>query len=479
MKGFTPDSPRTVPDIVTDCTNWIPYEAGMESAPSESDAGIDALAAACIGAAAVTKLDSTNRIFAGTSTRLYELSGTSWTDRSAGGLAYASTLNWQFTQFGDTTIAAGYGNALQASSSGAFAAISGAPQAKVLFSVITSGGGFVIAANTNTSGDQWACSGVNDHTTWTASISTQANSGRLLGNDSGVITAGIELGDSPILLKKRTMFVGTYVGGSATFKWSEVPGGAGAVGPDAVCSIDAGIFFVGPDQIWIFDGARPIPVGIGQVRQWFFENSSPNHRSKTICVYDRFKNRVRIFYPSRSSTGTIDSQLVYHLATKEWGINDIVVEYAFLSSLPSVTMDTVTGTMDNAPETMDSDYWNPSEQIVTTFNSSHKYTTLSGAPDGSGYTTGDFGNEFIDTFFSGYRLTYQTQPQAATVSSYVLDEASEDGTLVGSVSYDSRDGTLNKFDVRQRGRFHRLSFSFTGTCRIIDGKAQLTPAGGR
>lgn len=479
MKGFSPDLPRTTQGIITDCENFIPYESGMEAAPSATSQGIDALAAACIGAASVSKLDGTSRTFAGTATRLYELSSTSWTDRSAGGSAYTTTTNWQFTQFGDVTIAAGYGNTLQYSSSGAFAAISGAPQAKVLFSVITSAGGFVIAANTNTNTDQWTCSGLDDYSTWTPSVATQANAGRLLGNDAGAITAGLELGDAPVLFKRRTMFVGRYVGGDATFVFNEVPGGAGCVGPDARCSIDVGIFFVGPDNFWIFDGARPLPIGDQQVRQWFFSNSSAAYRSKTICVFDKFRNRVRIFYASSSSTGNLDSQLVYHLATKEWGRDNMFVEYAFTLVPPAITMDSVSGTMDSAPGDMDSDYWNPSERLVTIFNSSHSLNVLSGLPGASSFTTYDFGDEVAESFFPDIRLRYQSVPNTAIAYSYVLDEAGESALLQGSISADSSDGALNKFDVRQSGKFHRVQFSFTGSCRVIGMRPTLISAGGR
>jgi hypothetical protein len=115
-----------------------------ESATSYSDA----LAAECLGAETLTKLDATRRVFAGTASKLYELSGTSWSDVSAGSYTLGATSRWCFAQFGDTSIAATIDEVIQSTSSGAFAAISGAPQATVIESVLTSGGGFVLAFNT-------------------------------------------------------------------------------------------------------------------------------------------------------------------------------------------------------------------------------------------------------------------------------------------------------------------------------------------
>jgi len=86
LLGFSPDLDPTTPGVVTACVNFIPYEAGMAGAPSASTpTSTPALAAACVGGVVITKLDDTRRIIAGTATKLYELSGGSWTDVSRAG----------------------------------------------------------------------------------------------------------------------------------------------------------------------------------------------------------------------------------------------------------------------------------------------------------------------------------------------------------------------------------------------------------
>ena len=93
-----------------------------------------------------TKLDGTRRLFAGSQTELYELSGTSWTTRSSATYTGSSESRWSFCQFGDTTIASNLTDAMQSSASGAFAAIAGAPKAKI---VVSASNNFVVAFNTN------------------------------------------------------------------------------------------------------------------------------------------------------------------------------------------------------------------------------------------------------------------------------------------------------------------------------------------
>lgn len=480
LLGFTPDLPRTQPHIITDCTNLIPYESGMEAGPGETSQGFTNLGATAVGALTITNLSGTVRTYVGTATKLYEYVGTVLTDRSAGGGSYASTAAWKFTQFGDFTIAGSYNNQLQVASGAAFAAIAGAPNAKIVFSVVTSGGGFVLALNTNTSQDQWACSGLNDHTTWTPSIATQANTGRLLGNDAGALTAGIEFGDAALAFKVRTMFVGRYVGPPATFEFSEVPGGSGCSGINACCVVDGGVFFVGPDQIWLFDGSRSIPVADNQVRTFFFTDLADAYREQIQVTFDRPHNRVYIWYPDRTSSGLCNSGLVYHLTTKQWGRVTHTVAASMIYIQPGISWDSAVGTWTAQTNTWDSNYWKPSARSPSIFNGSNDFVTLTGPPGPSSFTTEDIGLDDQETRLNEMRLRYQIAPATAQATGYTLDEAGDTASTVATIaSSDSPFVTMNKFDLRQRAKFHRVKFDFTGTTRVIGKQPTILPAGGR
>src|SRR5574340_1039360 len=145
FRSFSPDLDPTTPGIITDCTNLIPTLRGYKGGPSGVDVGMDALAAAALTAAVMTKLDGSNRLIAGTTTKLYEKSGTAWTDVSRVSAYNATTTYpWRFAQFGDTSLAVNKGDVIQYSSSGAFADLT-APKAAVM--CVSSG--FVMIGNTN------------------------------------------------------------------------------------------------------------------------------------------------------------------------------------------------------------------------------------------------------------------------------------------------------------------------------------------
>jgi hypothetical protein len=464
LLGFIPDADPTTPGIITDCTNLEPYEAGFRGAPTPVTVGVAALSAECRGAVVATKLDGTRRLFAGTQTKLYELAGTTWVDRSAGAYTGSSESRWSYCQFGDTTIATNLGDAMQSSASGAFAAIAGAPKAKV---VVSATNNFVIAFNTNeavygSSPDRWWCCAQNDQTNWTPSVTTSANTGRLIGVE-GAIQAALPLGDYVVAYKSRGVFLGVYVGGAVVWQWNLIPGGeCGAIGQDAVCDIGGAHFIVSNDNFWIFDGTRPIPIGTGVNHQWFIRNSSYTFRYRTKVVFDKQNALVRIYYPSATSTGACDACLVYHIGNKKWGRNNITVEAPLYFIAPGITIDGLdaaySATIDGLPSVpLDSPYWLTGGQLPAVFDTTHSLMSLTGTCGSSGFITGDMGDDDAVTCLERVRIRFLLQPATASCTGrYTMNEG---GSFTDGATNTINDG---KFNLRQSGRFHRLAFTFTG-----------------
>lgn len=479
--GFAPDRSPTEPGVMTNCVNFIPTEGGFAASPSAiAVPGLAALAAPCRGGLVATKIDGTRRPFAGTQTRLYEIVSGAWTDVSRG-LAYTgSTENrWVFAQFGNTTIATNDTQVIQASTgTGAFADVATAPVAKIVFSV----GDFVMALNTNEAGfgdqgDRWWCSGIFDHTTWAPSITTQANSGRLVSG-GGDFTAGLALGDTAVAYKARSMWRGTYVGGAAVWQWDQIEGEQGAVGPEAVCDANGQHLFVGDDNLWVFDGVRATPIGDEDIRQWFFSNSSPAFRYRTIVQYERQNNRAWFFFPSTGSTdGALDRTLVFHMKRRRWGRADITVQAAFGFVQPGVTFDTlntVAATFDTLPASFDSQFWLSGGRSLAIVNNTNTLATLTGTPGNSSFTTGDIGDDWAASRLSAVRLQFTIAPTTATASGQTL--ANTGGAMVAGGSASLYDGA---FHLRQSGRWHRLTFSFSGSVECLKLDHDLVADGAR
>ena len=483
LLGFTPDVPTTTPGVIIDCTHWIPYDTGMQAAPSLTTVS-DALAAASRGAATLTKLSGARRVFAGTAAKLYELSGSTWSDVSrAGSYTLGSTSVWTFTQFGDTSLASNIDTTIQTSTAGAFADQATAPKALIVESVMSSGGGFVFAFNTidatyGTSPDRWWCCALNDPTTWTPSVASQATTGRLVGG-AGAITAAKQLGaDRIVAYKAGSIYTGLYVGPPTVWDWQEIPV-YGCAGVNAVADMGTAHFVVGQEQIYLFDGARPIPIADNTVHTWFRNNCSGAYRYKTIVRYDRSSELVWIFFVSLgSSTGDLDRALVYHTISKQWGRSDRTVEAALIFNTPAESFDSVSGSFDSDSGTFDS---TPvSTNALAVVNSSHVLGTLTGAAESSNFTLHDIGSDTFVSSLSSASLRFMTTPASSALSGFSSMATGLNQTTNDSIaSFDIPGNGSNMFSLRQTARWHRLKFSFTGGPKVTGYDVPLTPAGSR
>ena len=451
--GFLPDVDQSTPGAILAATNVIPVSNGMAGAPTAiAVAGVPVLAAECRNAAVATRLDGTRRIFAGTASNLYELVAGAWVSR-ASGFTLATDVRWDFTQFGDATLAASAGTVIQRSTSTTFAAISGAPQAMA----IETAAGFVVAVNTNAGSDVWHCSALLDETDWTPALATQSATGRLVSTP-GAITALKAFGDQMVAYKDRSIYLGRYVGSPAVWAWDLVPGDVGCVGVDAVTDLGGlGQMFVGRSDIMLFDGTRAQTVAEGKVRQWFYNNVSQQYLFKTTVVHDKQNGVVWVFFPSTDSA-VCNQALVYHLGAGRWGVATQTIECALNYVSAGATIGSVGGTIGALPDiSFGSQYWLAGGRMMTVFDSAHQLATLTGNTASSSMTIFDVGDDQVVSRLSRLRVAYQRSPISATVDGNVRMERGAGFSLGGAGVYAN-----GKFDIRQSGRFHRLTVNAMG-----------------
>lgn len=483
-KGFMPDGSMLDPAALSDAVDVIPSERGMSYAPTgRAIFGVSPLAAACKGAFSARKLDGSVRTFAGTTTKLYELVGTTWTDRSAGGGSYTTATHWSFAQFGDISLASNDTDNIQQTSSGAFAAIANAPKARIVITVPN----FAVAFNTQDgsasttfgdSPDRWWCSAYQSATDWAINAANQCVSERMIGS-GGEITAAAPFGTGWVAYKARDIFHAHYTGDASVFTTQRVPGNWGCVGPDAVADIGNAHFVVGPDDIYIYDGSRPVSVAAGKLRNWLFAIPSDGNSMDataahlTTVRFDRARGLVWVFYPVFNGGGaTCKLALVYHIATGRWGTS----RYAMTKSVTTgVEAAFVKFESTLAPE------------VVTIFDPSHQIMTL----DGGGIVpadslalprlkTGMFGQNGGDTLLQRAHL-FAANAETGAID-YVVDiprfasagPVEYGAAVVGAVRADSR-----AVDFRSTAAYHSIQWSLHGDFDLSGCEAFIQPAGGR
>lgn len=475
--GFAPDADPTVPGIITDCAMMEPSLRGMKSAAAAVSTDLPALAAACKGAALTKKLDGTKRLFAATTTAIYEAGSATWNDRSAGTYAVASDGVWQFRQFGNVTLAQNGVDEPQASTVSVFSALTAMPIAKHMETVA----GFVMVANITDASyphsDGWWCSALYDYTNWTPSIATHSAQGRLF-DTPGPINALRAIGGDVVAFKDRSMYLGRYVGPDVIWAWQQVPGNVGAYSQQSVVSDGTSLYWWGGDDFYRFDGSRPQPIGEA-VKRWFARNVAQQYLYMMKGDYDREKGLVRWYYVKAGDSAPA-SCIVYSPRTGQWGRADRAIEATveYVSSaitfdsggiLAGLTFDDTTYT-----QSFDSPFWLAATESPAIVNTSHVLQTLTGVSGSSSITSGDFGDDDTYTLLRRVRPRYSTAPTTAQMTNY--HKADAGGALSTDQTVSADDG---KFDVLQSARWHRVKFDWTGDTETSGFNADLQGEGPR
>lgn len=482
LLGYFPDAEPQTPGAMVECTNIVPYEAGMKTAPTPVRIGLPALNGPCLGAAVLRDLTGNARFLAGTSTAIYESNGTAWVDVSQGTAPYsvAASDGWDFAQFGNTALAATPTKRIQRSTSGAFAEITAAPKCHIIESV----NGFVMALNTDetvygTSPDRWWCSALYDDTDWTPAVSTQSTTGRLI-DGLGAITAGKRFGSDMIAYKERGIFLGRYAGPPAVWDWTTISEDVGCVGREAVVITNVGHVFVGQDNIYVFDGTRPIPVG-DPVRQWWADNSSGQYRDRTKLLWDRQNSLVWMFFPSKTSDGAADYCLVFHTLTRRWGrcdnIAQAVVNFYTSGAFTYDGGSPLISTYNNSPAASipyDSVLWLNEKEAPAFFDNANQIKALEGESGDSSFTTGDFGSDTKAVMAKRVILNFSQTPDSAECTGYTRPGSGR--TLTERSTSELNDSA---FDMRQTARFHRFQIDISGNAKFNGIEVEVEDAGVR
>lgn len=472
--GYAPDADPTTPGVITDCSMLEPSTQGMRGAPSAAATEYSALPAACIGATLVKKLDGSQRLFAGTQTHLYE-AASGWTDRSDATYTASGDARWEFRQFGNVTIAQNGADEPRESTSGAFAANTSIPIAKL----IETASGFLVCANITDASyaysDAWWCSALYDYSDFTPSIATQSARARLL-DTPGPINALRAVGGDLVAFKDTSMYLGRYVGPDVIWSWQQVPGEVGAYSQGGVVSDGVALYWWGGDDFYMFDGSRPQPIGAA-VRRWFARECAEEYRYKMLGSFDRARGLVRFWYvPAGGSS--VRGCLVYEPRSGRWGRADRTIEATVEYVSSPITYDSpgvLTGVTYDSTEftqSYDSPFWLSATQSPAVFDDAHTLRTLSGICSASSLTTGDVGDDDTYSLLRRVRARYSTAPTTASLTAY--HKAGAGDALTQGETVDADDG---KFDVLQSARWHRLKFNWTGDVEVSGINADMQPEG--
>src|SRR6185312_376495 len=349
---------------------------------------------------------------------------------------------------------------LQASvSTGAFSCIAGAPVAAIVETV----GKFVFAINTSTNahGVQW--SALNDYTSWSASIATQAGSD-VLTSTAGSNTAGRRFGNTIIVYKKNSMFLGVNVGPPTVWEFNLIPGDAGAMSQEVVVNIGTAEnpkhIFMGEDDFYVYDGSKPIRVGTNRVRQEVFGSLVQNKSAACKALHDRKNSLVYFYYPTIDTTKP-NSCRVYNYRTDRWGVDNRQIEATVDYVAAAVSYDGIGAlyaTYSDLPSTgYDFAFVGATQTQPGIFDTSHILQTLTGAAGATSLSTGELGDDAQLTTATRVWPRFITAPSSAMQTNFY--KMSSGDSFVADQTVTLSNG---RFDFLREARWHKLQWLLTG-----------------
>jgi hypothetical protein len=313
---YKPDVSDYEGDATRNILNVIPRGDGYGPFPSFSGYTF-ALPGPCRGAFyALNTNDGTVTVFAGTSTRLYQLNNTTytWTDVSAGGADYvalSSTAQWQFAQFGSKVFATQANVPLQVftlGSSTAFAAATGSPPQAAYIAVV---GRFLVLSGLPNTPYRIQWSGLDDPTNWISG----SNSSDFQDFPDGGFVRGVAGGDqSGVIFQDQAIRRMAFVPGSPIiFQIDRISQGVGLYAPYSIVRAGEKIFYYSTQGFQkIEPGGIPEPIGRERVDTTFGNDLDKASLQLFMGASDPRTTRVYWAYKSAAGlTGLYDKILGY------------------------------------------------------------------------------------------------------------------------------------------------------------------------
>lgn len=461
---WQPDQPdlATASTVVT---NAIPDSNSYRCIGALSPVSANALDSVCLGAVWAQDDDGNYFYFAGNTTKLYRLSGVSFSDVSkVGGYSAAS---WEFAKWDQRLIAVNVSEPTQyfdMGSSSSFADLAGSPpKAKHIATVRD----FIIMGNLDEGGTSYPSrlrwSGFNNSEQWVSSQATQSDFQDLLGRGGAI--QRIVPGETGLILQEHSIRRMTYVGPPTIFRIDEVEKDRGCQAPNSVAWSGDLVFYYSHDGFFMKQGDNPsVPIGTEKVDRFFKDDLSGGDFDGIRGAVDRSNKIIAWCYPS-SSSGT-NRVIMYRWDIKKWSVIDqdakIIIEYVS----PAYTLedlDGVLGNIDDNSINVDSTAYLGGSVHLGAFGSDHKLSTFSGSALPGTIETNELGDP------AGRRISIKSvrpiTDGAVTICVGTRNNQNENYNYGPPVSVNAK----GEMSFRTSARYHRFKVSITGDFKQAQG----------
>lgn len=388
---WSPDTPDFA-SFAREASGVIPEASGYRPFPALATT-TNALTARAQGGAWFRRTDGTTAQFAGDATKLYSLSGVTWSDvsRTVGG-AYACGAdgNWRFMQFKTLALATNGVDALQKFDLDAgtnWALCGGSPPVSSFLAGVRN---FVVLGNLASLPQRVQWSPIdNAEGTWGSVATTQADYQDLI--DGGAIT-GLTGGEFGLIFQEAAVRRMTYEGAPTVFRIDKIATEIGATIPNSVASAGNRSFFCHRSGFFmVVDGQQIVPIGNdaqtgdSKVNRWFWSNVDQGNLWRVSAAVDPVNALYVISFPPTGGSGTPTLLLIYNWKVNRWSRAVVTCEMIYSGATQqSYTLEDLDafggGSLDALPYSLDSSYWTGTRNLLLCgFYTDHKWGAFSGS----------------------------------------------------------------------------------------------------
>lgn len=432
-------------------TSYLPW-------PKLSPLSIALPTGACKGAFAARTTAGNIKIFAGTTTALYEyVDATTWTDRTrlAGG-AYAVPDGefWSFAQFGDNLVAVNQADDVQSiaiTAGSNFAALAGSPP-KARF--VKTVGDQIWLGGLATAPNELRFSGRNNITFWTIG---QQDSDRQVFPEGGFIT-GLTTRQGGLVFQEGAVNRFQLTADRSIVQFYPIQNAVGLIAPTSLIDVGALSFYLSEEGFKMADSSgQVVAIGSDIVDNWFRGQVNYERIYSVIGAADPVHPRVAWIFPTGSNvTAYHDHILLFDYEEKKWTHDDFDGSYIFSGATAGYTLeglDAISGSLDALTFSLDARFLQGGSPLLAAFDGDDKLGFYTGLNSAARVTTSTL------QLIPGRRALVQGchlygDASAATVTPSTA-ERPQGSFTAGSASSVNAQGFV---PMRSSGRLHRFQY---------------------
>ena len=230
--------------------------------------------------------------------------------------SYGEATTWTLDNWGEYLVACSYDDGKlyewQLNTGTPAAVISNAPTNNLGLMVTEERFIFALGSDGNPRRIDWCDQ--EDNTTWFPSSTNQAGSQIL--QTVGQIMASVRTTGQTLVLTDVDAHRAVYVGPPFVYQFERVGTACGLIARKAITSTDAGVFWMGANGFFVFDGSsvRELPC---EVHDAIFNDINPAQISKSWAVSNGQNAEIWWFYPSANSV-EVDSYVAFDYQEGHW-----------------------------------------------------------------------------------------------------------------------------------------------------------------